>query len=220
MSRGLSSSNATALDGVLIRPVVFVELEFDAPTGTIYLHDDIGPLTANDWDGASRTWDGVGDFGGISKLDEGRDVSPYAVELMLSGIDADIASQALTDDSVLRNVYILIGLLDSDRALIDDPHPMWAGKVDDLQVAIGSESVIRITCESQLAAFEKINGRLQNDADHQAEFAADKFFEYLPQMLDAKFRWGGRTQNYRPGSSFGGVGGRAGLAPVINIGPR
>ena len=216
MSRGLSSSNATALDDALIRPVVFVELEFDAPTGTLYLHDDIGPITANDWDGTSRTWSGIGDFGGISKLDEGRDVSPYAVELMLSGIDADIASQVLTDDSVLRNVYILVGLLDSDRALIDAPHPMWAGYVDDMQVAVGTESVIRVTCESQLAAFEKVNGRLQNDADHQSEFAADKFFEYLPQMLDAKFRWGGRTQSFR---ATGGSG-RAGIAPVVNIGPR
>ena len=210
MSRGLSSNNAAALDAALIRPVVFVELQFDSPTGTLYLHDDIGPLTANDWGGTSRTWDGVGDFGGIRKLDEGRDVSPYAVELMLTGIDADIASQVLTDDSVLRNVYILVGLLDSDRTLIDAPHPMWAGYVDDMQVAVGTESVIRVTCESQLAAFEKINGRLQNDADHQAEFAGDKFFEYLPQMLDAKFRWGGRTQSYgggATGAAGGGIGG-------------
>ena len=143
MSRDLSSTNATALDDDLIRPVVFTQLEFDSPTGTLYLHDDIGPITANDWGGTSQTWEGVGDFGGISKIDEGRDVSPYAVDLMLSGIDAGIASQALTDDSVLRNVYILIGLLDSSRALIDSPHPMWAGHVDDIQVAIGSGSVIR-----------------------------------------------------------------------------
>lgn len=210
MSRGLSSNNAAALDAALIRPVVFVELQFDSPTGTLYLHDDIGPLTANDWGGTSRTWDGVGDFGGISKLDEGRDVSPYAVELMLTGIDADIASQVLTDDSVLRNVYILVGLLDSDRTLIDAPHPMWAGYVDDMQVAVGTESVVRVVCESQLAAFEKVNGRLQNNADHQAEFAGDKFFEYLPQMLDAKFRWGGRTQSYgggATGAAGGGIGG-------------
>lgn len=210
MSRDLSSANATALDDALIRPVVFTQLEFDSPTGTLYLHDDIGPITANDWGGTSRTWEGIGDFGGISKLDEGRDVSPYSVDLMLSGIDAGIASQALTDDSVLRNVYILIGLLDSSRALIDSPHPMWAGYVDDIQVAIGSGSVIRVTCESHFAAFEKINGRLQNDADHQAEFAADKFFEYLPQMLDAKFRWGGRTQRFGGGSTGAagaGIGG-------------
>ena len=211
MTRGLSSANATALDAAVIRPVVFVELAFDAPTGTLYLHDDVGPITANDWDGTSRTFEGVGDFGGISKIDEGRDVSPYSVELMLSGIDTTIASQVLTDDSVLRTVRILVGLLDADRTLIDDPHPMWAGYVDDLQVAIGAESVIRVTCESQLAAFEKINGRLQNDADHQAEFSGDKFYEYLPQMLDAKFRWGGRTQSFSGQSATafgaGGIGG-------------
>jgi hypothetical protein len=210
MSRGLSSANATALDDSIIRPVVFVELAFNEPTGTLYLHDDIGQIVANDWDGVSRTFEGVGDFGGISKIDEGRDVSPYSVELALSGIDTTIASQVLTDDSVLRTVRILVGLLDADRALIDDPHPMWAGYVDDMQVAIGAESAIRVTCESQLAAFEKINGRLQNDADHQAEFPNDQFYEYLPQMLDAKFRWGGRTQTFSGAPSFSGFGGAAG----------
>lgn len=215
MSRDLSTANATALDSSVIRPVVFVELAFDSPTGTLYLHDDIGPITANDWNGVSRSWEGLGDFGGINKLEEGKDISPYSVELMLTGIDTDIASQALTDDSVLRNVYILIGFLDGSRALVDDPHPMWSGKVDDLQVAVGSESVIRITCESQLAAFEKNNGRLQNDADHQAEFTGDKFFEYLPQMLDAKFRWGGRTQNFAPGSAGSVAGIASGLRGEI-----
>lgn len=220
MSRGLSVANVSALDGVIVRPVVMVQLEFDEPTGTLYLHDDIGSITANDWDGVSRTWSGLGDFGGIGKLEEGREISPYKVDLVLSGIDAAIASQVLTDDSVLRSVYILIALLNDDRELVDDPHPMWGGKIDDLQVAIGSESVIKVTCESQLASFEKVNNKLQNDSDHQARFQGDKFYEYLPQMLDAKFRWGGKTQTFRPGTSgasFGmpGVGFMGGEIPKL-----
>lgn len=214
MSRGLSSANATELDNAVIRPVVFAELRFDSPTGTLYVHDNIGPITADDWDGTSRTWDGLGDFGSISKLEEGRDISPYKLDLMLSGIDATIANQALNDDSVLRDVYILIGFIDLDRVMVADPHPMWGGKVDDIQLAVGTESVIKVTCESHLAAFEKANGRLQNDSDQQAEHAGDLFYKYLPQMVEAKFRWGGRTQTFGTGDPTAGLLGGRGMGNI------
>lgn len=205
MSRDLSSANAAELDNAVIRPVVFAELRFDSPTGTLYVHDNIGPIVASDWDGSSRLWEGLGDFGSISKLEEGRDISPYKLDLVLSGIDTTIANQALNDDSVLRDVYILIGFIDLDRTLVANPHPMWGGKVDDIQVAVGSESVIKVTCESHLAAFEKTNGRLQNDADQQAEHSGDLFYKYLPQMVEAKFKWGGKTQDFRLGAASPGA---------------
>jgi hypothetical protein len=199
MSRGLSTANANASDDQVIRPIVFAELRFDAPTGTLYLHDHIGEITADDWDGASRTWQGLGDFGGIDRMEEGRELSPYGVTLTLSGIDTTIASQVLTDDSVLRTVYLLVGFIDFDRTVIADPHPMWAGYVDDIQVAIGEQSVVRASCESQLAAFNKTNNRRQNIVDHQLEFASDEFYEFLPQMIDARLRWGGATQSFTTG---------------------
>lgn len=217
MSRGLSANNINAVDGAVVRPVVFCELHYDSPTGTLYLHDNIGDIVADDWAGTSRTWSGLGDFGSISTIEEGKDISPYKVDLILSGIDADIAAVSLTDDTILREVYLLIGFIGLDRQVVDDPHPMWAGKIDDVQMAIGSESVIRVSCESQLAAFEKTNGRLQNDADHQSEFSGDLFYKYLPQMVEAKFRWGGRTQTYGTGSSAGAIGGiyTGGILPNI-----
>ena len=204
MSRGLSANNINAVDGDVVRPVVFCEIKYDSPTGTLYLHDNIGDIIADDWAGTSRTWSGLGDFGSISTIEEGKDISPYKVDLILSGIDATISAVHLTDDSVLRDVYLSIGFIGLDRQVVADPHPMWSGRVDDVQVAIGSQSVIRVACESQLAAFEKTNGRLQNDADHQSEFSGDLFYKYLPQMVEAKFRWGGKTQTFGTGSSGGG----------------
>jgi len=219
MSRGLSATNLGAVDGAVVRPVVFCEIKYDSPTGTLYFHDNIGDITADDWNGTSRTWSGLGDFGSISQIEEGKDVSPYKVDLILSGIDATIANAHLSDDTILREVYLSIGFIGLDRAVLSDPHPMWAGKIDDVQVAVGSQSVIRVSCESQLAAFEKTNGRLQNDADHQSEFSGDLFYKYLPQMVEAKFRWGGKTQRF--GTGFTGIGfdsqGRAGISPIINI---
>lgn len=218
MSRGLDASNVSAVDDVVVRPVVFCEIKYDSPTGTLYFHDNIGEITADDWDGTSRTWSGLGDFGSISQIEEGADISPYKVDLVLSGIDATIANAHLQDDTILRDVYLSIGFIGLDREVLSDPHPMWYGKVDDVQLAVGAQSVIRVSCESHLAAFEKTNGRLQNDADHQSEFSGDLFYKYLPQMVEAKFRWGGKTQRFGTGTtSVGGIGGisTGGVLPNI-----
>jgi len=220
MSRGLSATNLGAVDGAVVRPVVFCEIKYDSPTGTLYLHDNIGDITADDWGGTPRTWSGLGDFGSISTIEEGSDISPYKVDLVLSGIDATIANAHLADDTILREVYLSIGFIGLDRVVLSDPHPMWSGKIDDVQVAVGAQSVIRVSCESQLAAFEKTNGRLQNDADHQSEFSGDLFYKYLPQMVEAKFRWGGKTQSFGTGTPVVGIsggGGRGGISPDINL---
>lgn len=209
MSRGLSAANVTAVDGDVLRPVVFCELHYASPIGTVYVHDNIGEITADDWNGTSRTWSGLGDFGSISTIEEGNEISPYKVDLILSGLDGDMSQAALNDDSILRDVYLLVGFIGLDRVVVSDPHPMWYGKIDDVQMAIGAESIIRVSCESHLAAFEKANGRLQNDADHQIEHANDLFYKYLPQMVEAKFRWGGKTQTFNTGSTAtsGGIAG-------------
>ena len=203
-SRGLDAGLVSHLDGRVVRPVWFLQLEFDSPTGTLYLHDRIGDLIADDWDGVERTWSGLGELAGIEGVEEGSDVTPRAAAFVLSGIDSEISSQVLTDDSVLRRAYLLVSGLNDQRQLVADPQRLWSGDVDDLQVRCGAENAIRAVCESHLVAFERSNGRLFNDADHQEEFGGDLAFEYLEQMIDARVVWGGDTKDYRTGvgSSF------------------
>lgn len=218
MSRGLSTANANAVDSQVVRPVTFVEIYFDEGSSTLYLHDNIGPITADDSTGTSRTWEGVGDYGGVSRIEEGQQVAPFKVDLMLSGLDSTIANEVLTDNVVLREVALLVGFIDLDRVVVADPHLTWKGYVDNVQVAVGSSSVIRLSCESQLAAFEKKNGRVVNDASQQAEWSGDQFLEYLPQMIEAKITWGGQTQFFGTGSAYNsGIVGGSGLVPGVDF---
>ncbi len=204
MSRGLPSAMLTAADGTVVRPVTFIELQFDSPTGTLYVHDDIGSITADDWDGTSRTWDGVGDFGGVEGIEEGEELSPYALTFVLSGIDATIASTVLTDDTVLRTVRVLLGFRDESRDLVSQPHPWWSGQINDQQVLLGEESVIRVTAESRMIAFEQTNGLLFNESDQQDLHSGDLGLQYLEQMSDAKIRWGGDEKTFNTGRGQSG----------------
>ena len=76
MSRGFPADVATALAQQHVAIVSFAKLEF--PSGTVYLHNSLGTYT---WGG--QDWLGVGDLGSISQVEEGLDVSPYAITLTL-----------------------------------------------------------------------------------------------------------------------------------------
>lgn len=202
MSRGLSTANATATEAQVVRPRRLVQIDFDAPTGTLYVHDGIGDLTADDWDGTSRTWTGVGDLGSIDVIEEGDDLSPRQMEFSLTGIDSTIVGAVATDDTVLRKVYYMVVLLDAAGSLIDDPFRVFKGRINEPRFSMGAESRIDIVAESFLVALDRKNGRLFNDADQQERFSADVGLEYLPQMIDLRLRWGGDTKHF--GNSGGG----------------
>ena len=209
-TRGLSTANTAQVDSATLTPVTFVEIAFDSPTGSIYLHDNIGEISgsdATDWAGTARTWSGLGDFGGISPMTEGSGLSPYKIDLTLSGIDATLAAEVLSEskNAVLRNVYIQVGFIGLDRVLVDPPLSLWKGKIDAMQVAIGPESVIRLTCESFMIGFEKSNGLLFSDADLQntSIIDGDKLLQFATQMVDANVVWGGPRVRYQTGAAGG-----------------
>lgn len=215
MTRGLSAANQTATEAQVVRPVALVELHFDSPTGTIRLHNGLGDITANDWAGVSQTFQGVGDLGQIDEVEENQQISPHKLAFTLSGLDTALASEVLTGDTVLRPVYVQIGYLSDDfSTLLDDPHKLWKGQINELDFVApstsGDQTTIRIVAESFLISMKRANGRLFNSADQQSEFAGDIGFEYLPDVEDIKLVWGGRTVSY--GSPPGG--GR-----FINLGP-
>jgi len=212
VTRGLSAANQSAIAAQVVRPVVLVELHFDAPTGVVRLHSGLGDLSASDWSGSTQTFPGVGDLGQIEEVREGQAISPHKLALSLSGLDATLSAEVLTGDAVLRPIYMQVGYLSAGGALVADPHKLWKGQINEVQFSVPHSAdefaSIRIVAESFLIAFKRANGRLFNDADQQQEFPGDLGFEYGPDVEDIKLIWGGQTVSYggAPGGSFVGGG--------------
>lgn len=201
MSRGLAGALVTAAESNHIRPLIFVKLEFDS--GTMYLHDGIGTFTWSDPDDGSQDWLGLGDFGGISGVEESTELSPFEINLVLSGIDADNMDEVLNQQFYLRPVTVYMGALNVETGvLVADPDEVWSGFMDKSAVTLGEENAIAVTCESELSMFERSNGRVYSDADLQAEYSGDLWFEYLPSMTNAKIIWRGKGD----ATNFGGPG--------------
>tara|TARA_R110002073_G_scaffold1337_4_gene9305 strand:+ start:2070 stop:2702 length:633 start_codon:yes stop_codon:yes gene_type:complete len=197
VSRGFPTAVSTALAQQHVSIVSFAKLEF--PSGTVYVHNSIGTYN---W--GSQNWLGVGSLGSISKVEEGMDVSPYAITLTLSGLDADMSSAALTEDYFMHPVTIYLGVLNADDVLIADPTQIWAGFMDQMNVSVGADGgdAIQLIAESELSRFNVSRNLMYTNAAQQQRHSGDLFFSHIQDVQGAKFDWGAKT----PGQSGAGGG--------------
>jgi len=196
MTRGLPTDVETALAQPYVSIVTFAKLEF--PSGTIYVHNSIGTYS---WveGGSSRDWLGVGDLGSISQVEEGQDVSPYAITLTLSGLEPDITGAALTENYFMHGVTVYLGVLDSSDELIDTPSPIWAGFMDQMTITVGADDgdAIQLTAESELSRFDQSANLMYTNAAQQEKSSTDLFYSHMHKIEDAKIAWGSK----KPGST-------------------
>lgn len=201
MTRGNASANNTASALAHVRPLIFVEIQFDG--GTVYLHNGVGRYV---WDtpraSPAETWLGVGAFGGISEIEETAELTPYRVSLTLNGLDPSLVASVDDEELFERLVIVYLGYIGDDGALVADPDERWRGLMDSAQITGGT---ITITAETEMARFFRSSGKLFTDEDQQAAFSGDIGFEYLDQMIDLDVRWGpeGFGVNFASGSRVG-----------------
>ena len=186
MSRTFSTDQTNALNSSHVNLLMFAKLEFDSATS--YVHNGIGTYT---W--GSQDWLGVGDLGTISKVEEGLDVSPYAITLTLSGLpDAGLVATALTENYYKRPATIYLGLLDDDDVLIDTPIQIWSGFMDQMNLSIGADGgdTVQLIAESELAIFDKSNDLMYTNTSQQNRYSGDLFFNFIHKIPDQKIKWG------------------------------
>ena len=206
MSRSFPAATLAAFSAPNVALLTFAKLDF--ASGILYVHNGLGTYT---WGG--QDWLGVGDFGQVSKLEEGADVSPYGITLTLSAIDATISNAALTEDYFLRDVDIYLGLLDADEALIEDPNKIWSGFMDVMTLTAGTQGddVIQLTCESEMAKINRSRNLKYTHAEQQRVNSNDLFFEYLHEITGVKILWkDSNSGNLGVGNGGGGGGGGGG----------
>ena len=195
MSRDVPTAIDLKLDDAFIRPVVFVELDFD--TDPVYLHTDLGEIPT-----LGETWSGVGGLGGISAVEETSDKVP-AVKLRLDITDESAGSifQELTQqDFYQRECIIYMSLRDTVLGdLVDSPFELWRGKCDIPEFHDGIEKYVELLVESEWASGRLSNGKLYSDAQQQQDFTGDLFFEFLNDLVNKRITWG----DNRP-AEFGG----------------
>jgi len=213
VSRDLASNTAISYAASHVNPIVFVKLEFDpSSAGTIRLHNGLGTYTWDDGSG-NVNWLGTGDLGQISTIQEGDQISPYNIELTLSGLDAGLVAEAVKEVYYQRPVTLYVGALNDDDELVATPDIIWNGFIDTMDVRLGGDSgdTLALSAESELAMFERSANLLYTNASQQASSSGDTFFTHLQEMQDITLDWG-----VRKSGSGGGAPINPGDDPLID----
>jgi hypothetical protein len=178
----LSLHAAAAATAPVAAPVILCELDF--ASGAFRAWTGLGPLH---W--AGKVFEGVGDIGAVGEIEETIELRAVRLTLALSPVPQEVVDIALAERSFrLRPARLWGALLDAEGAFVADPFPLWAGLMDTMEVVDGAEPRVSLTCESRLVDLERAEVRRYTDADQQAEYPGDRFFEYVPALQEAEIK--------------------------------
>lgn len=205
----ISASNQAALEAEHASRIHFLFLDFAIEP--FYACTGVRTYTT-----LGQDWLGIGEISGISDIAEGADAAARPVTITASGVDSWITEPVLSRTNYKgRSAIVYRGQLDANRDLIDDPWPIWTGRMDVGSMQWDEEVYLaNIVCEPLAARLLRANVSRYSDQDHQIRHPGDKFFEFLAQMEKKDVVWGGQ----RVAPSRGGAGGRlAGAPPLRNF---
>jgi hypothetical protein len=174
---------AAALAAQNLRPLLLGEFYFDS--GITYVCNASQNF---DWNG--NTYMGAAKVGRIDPVEEGSEVKMYGISLTLSGIPLERMAIALNEKYQGRKCIIRLALLNADYQIIADPVVIFRGRIDQQKIKLGKVGSITITVESRLADWDRARVGRFNNEDHQARVPGDRFFEYVPQMVERALNWG------------------------------
>lgn len=189
MSRDLTSAANTAVQAEVVRPVVFVELDFSSG----FVRANSSPYTLSfdaDADMVDEDFLGVGGLGGISPISEGADTKARNISLTLSGVDPALIATTLTEYYQGRPCKVWNGFLDSGHKLIADPILVFWGRMDTMDVDMGETATITVTAESRLADWDRPRSARLTNEEQQARYPGDRGLEFVQQVADQEIRWG------------------------------
>jgi hypothetical protein len=188
--RDISATNETGFNQALVKMVFFARLDFSS--GVKRFHTEIGPKTVTHPVHGSESYDGLGDFGGISKeVKESTAGKPIGVVIGLTGVDSALINDAFTDDYFRREGSIMIGLEDASGAMLDDPEVLFEGYMDKMEIAfVKGKANIAMSLESRGTNLLTSSDWRFTDEDKQREVTGDLFGEYIYRMADLQLKWG------------------------------
>lgn len=134
---------------------------------------------------------GVGNLAGIGVIQETTEVRANGIQLSLSGIPADMISEALSYCRQGLPVRLWLGVLNSSGGVIADPATAFVGRMDTVSIDEGADTAtITISVEGRLIDLQRPRIRRYTDDDQQRTSPGDKGFQYVPMVQDWNGPWG------------------------------
>lgn len=183
VTRSLTPATQAALADTQVRAVVFVEMDFSS--GFLRMNNSAQNM---DWNGS--TWLGIGRVGAIEPVGEGMTLEARGLRFSISGIDPAHVALALSEHYQGRACRLWFAPLHEDYSVVADPVLVFNGRMDVMDIDLGTTATITVSAESRLADWDRPRVRRYNAADQAIGYPADRGFEFVPQMVEKAIRWG------------------------------
>ena len=191
MARDITTAFKNSIEGLVVKPIIGIELEFS--DGTLRFWNGYGNLTMTAG-GSAKVFAGAGDMLGVSEIEESSTLSMSGVTLTLSGIKSSIIATALGANYTNRKGAIYLGLFDTSNNVIADVYTIFKGNMDVMNIQEGADTcIITLKLESRLITFEKASNRMYTLEDQKVDFPNDIGFEFIPDLQDKEITWGKKT---------------------------
>src|SRR5208282_4136447 len=195
MPRTLSTAVLAAIAAKTLSLAIFAEIAF--ADNTLYLFNGVGSFTpagppANP---AStfpygETFIGLGWLGKISGIPQTTKVQAQNVTLSLSGIPANLVSEAIGQVRVTGTATVWLAFFDDNGNLLEDPVQIFTGALDVPSLTDAGESCsLAITCENSLISLNLAPNRRFDDMDQQIYFAGDLGMSFVDALGNLQLFW-------------------------------
>jgi hypothetical protein len=183
MSRDVTAGMLTAADAAVMNPILLFEGNF--PSGFLRLWSGLGPLG---W--AGETWTGGGTLVSIAPAEETVELAAAGARFVLDGIDTEIVAIALGEDYQGRACKLWFGALDADGAVIADPVPLFAGRMDVMRIDDAGETAsITLTAENRLIALERPKPLRYTAEEQRAAYPDDAGLDFIAELQNREVIW-------------------------------
>ena len=109
----------------------------------------------------------------------------------MSGIDASLLDEVMTEFQVGLPVSVTLGVFDATGALIADPVCCFTGRMDQPTIDVsGTLATIAINCENRLVEMNVAVDRRYTDEDQQMDYPGDLGFQFVNGIQEAQIYWG------------------------------
>ena len=182
--RNLSTEMQAVSTAEVVRPIMFVECEFDS--GDINLWNGVGSLTYN-----GKNYIGAGNLLAVEPVSESTDLRANGTSVTLSGLDNTLVGLAKDEDYQGRALTVKLGAMDESNDVIADPVIMFSGFMDTMMLTdSGESSTITIDVENKLIQMDRARVRRFTDNDQRIDYPNDDGFSFVTKIQDREINWG------------------------------
>lgn len=177
----LSSAGQALVAAGVVNLAVLVEMDLATP---FYVCTGGQSLTV-----AGNTYQAVGNAGKIEPV-QATPAEIRALQLQMSGVLPSAISLVLQTQVQGKAIRIKLALFDPGTYAVTDTVLLWQGQLDTMRIEDGTDTTtVMVTAEHVGIDLNRPVSAYFTDADQQALFPGDLFFQYVSTQFDQRIVW-------------------------------